>query len=339
MTGWRSGLALGVVCAVLAVPAQASATTAPDEVTVSSSRLFTFADEDIFESSGLVDRGDVVFTVNDSGDDAVVYGVDASSGRTAIRTTYADSVEDVEAVAPGADGRLWVGDIGDNRRRHDHITVHRVRPRDGAHPGDRFHLAYPDGPHDAEALLVEPRTDQVFVVSKSPFGGTVYAAPRDLVAGDSPNRMRVFAAVRGLVTDGSFFPDGRHVVLRTYGKAMVYTFPAFALVGTVRLPAQPQGEGISVAPDGRVLVSTEGVRADVLEVTLPPSLTARRPAAGSPSPPPPAEVDDTRTEPRDALDWAAIALVGAGLVGLGLLGWRGAPTSGPRRATGRPSDR
>jgi hypothetical protein len=326
VTGWRSrtaGAALVLAC-LSSGPARA------DQPTVPGATLFSFADEDILESSGLVDRGDVVYTINDSGDDAVVYGVDPDSGRTVSRTTYADSVEDVEAIAPGAGGTLWVGDTGDNRRRRKDIAVYRVRPEDGDRAGERYDLAYPDGPHDAETLLVEPRTQRVLVVSKSVFGGTVYAAPRDLrphdASGGQPNRLRAYARVRGLVTDGAFFPDGRHVVLRTYGEAMVYTFPAFGLLGTVRLPSQPQGEGISVGADGRVLLSSEGVHADVLRVRLPASLTAPRPPAASPSPLPlpsdraaggPGSAETG--PPRDGWDWAGIGLVALGVAGLGYL--------------------
>ena len=143
-----------------------------------STRLFTFQGDDVFESSGLVDRGDVVYTNNDSGDDAVVYGVDSRTGRVVSRTTYADSATDVEAIAPGSDGTVWAGDTGDNRANRDDVQVYRLQPRDGDHPGTRYDLAYPDGSHDAETLLVQPRTQRVFVVSKSAFGGTVYAAPR-----------------------------------------------------------------------------------------------------------------------------------------------------------------
>jgi hypothetical protein len=340
VTGWRSGPAAsaarclgacvaGIVCLL---PAAASAA----DRAVPGTRLFAFQDDEILESSGLVDRGDVVYTNNDSGDDAVVYGVDPATGETVSRTTYAASVEDVEAIAPGSGGTLWAGDIGDNRRRRDDIAVYRVRPVDGEHPGRRFTLTYPDGPHDAETLLVEPRTQRVFVVSKSPFGGVVYAAPRDPVAGGRPNRLRAFARVGGLVTDGSFLPDGRHVLLRTYGTASVYTFPAFALVGTVRLPAQPQGEGISVGPGGRVLVSSEGVHADVLQVRLPSSLTApsARPVGGSsgprPSTRPPADVADRHPVPRGAGAWVGIGVVAAAIAGVGYLTVRGSRIRTPR---------
>jgi hypothetical protein len=303
---------------------------------VPSRPLFTFEGDDVFESSGLVDRGRVVYTVNDSGDDAVVYGVDPHTGRTVSRTTYADEVTDVEALAPGANGTVWVGDTGDNRRTRDHVSVYRVLPLDGDRPAPRYDLAYPDSPHDAEALLVHPRSQQVLVVTKSPFGGTVYAAPRRLRTGTT-NRLRAFAQVPGLVTDGSFLPDGRHVLLRTYGSAAVYTFPGFHPVGSVQLPSQRQGEGISVSTD-RVLVSSEGVQAEVLQVRLPTRLTAPlamsgagRSPAPSPVPAPRDRAEDPGPGPRDAGDWLGIGLVAVGVGALGWLTVRNSRVRGPSR--------
>jgi hypothetical protein len=190
-----------------------------------------------------------------------------------------------------------------------------VRP--GHRDAPRFTLRYPDGSHDAETLLVHPRTGRVFVVTKSPFGGTVYAAPSRLDEGGI-NRLRVFAHVGGLVTDGSFYPDGRHLVLRTYGTASVYTFPGFALTGTVRLPAQPQGEGISVSASDRVLLSSEGVHADVLQVRLPRSLVATapvsRPSGPAPSTRPPVHRPVRASpDPRGPVNYAAIAVAGAAI--------------------------
>jgi hypothetical protein len=302
---------------------------------VPSTRLFSFQGDDVFESSGLVDRGDVVYTNNDSGDDAVVYGVDARTGRVVSRTTYADSATDVEAVAPGSHGTVWAGDTGDNRANRDDVQVYRLVPRDGDHPGTRYDLAYPDGSHDAETLLVQPRTQRVFVVTKSAFGGTVYAAPRDLST-TATNRLRPFARVGGLVTDGTFFPDGKHVLLRTYGTATVYTFPGFEPTGTVTLPPQPQGEGISVSASGRVLVGSEGVGADVLQVRLPARLTAPDAPVSTtgpvPATTPPSEAGGTGSgRTRSTGDWVGIGAVVAALAGVVVLVVRAVPRHGRRR--------
>ena len=321
-----------VGCALLAAPASAAADGRRD---LHHHRLLSFRDPEVLESSGLVDEGRLLYTVNDSGDGPVVYAVDARTGETAARTTYSSNdVEDVEALAPGPGGAVWVGDIGDNRGARDTVSVYRAAPLStpGARtealgggdpvtesvPARRYDLAYPDGPRDAEALLVDPGTGRVFVVSKSVFGGTVYAAPRHLRAG--VNTLRPFARVDGLVTDGAFFPDGRHVVLRTYGDATVYTFPDFRATGRVRLPSQPQGEGISVGPDGRVLLSSEGVHSYVVEVSLPARLTAAAPAPGaapsSPRPSPAPSRGDL-DPPSTAADWWGAAGVAVLLAAVG----------------------
>jgi hypothetical protein len=140
--------------------------------------------------------------------------------------------------------------------------------------------------------------------------------------------------VPGLVTDGTFFPDGRHVLLRTYGTASVYTFPGFELVGTVTLPAQPQGEGSSVSRTGRVLVSSEGLHSQVLEVGLPKRLTTSRPPAHPSGPKPstrPPALASGHTARRSAEDWVIIGLIVAVVAGLVALVVRSSPPRAPRR--------
>ena len=271
--------------------------------TVAGTPLFAFQDPAITESSGLVDAGRTVYTVNDSGSQPVLYAVDAGNGRTRATTTYTSvDVTDVEALAPAPGGDVWVGDIGDNLRSRDAIAIYRVTP--GQPDATRIELTYPDGPRDAETLLAHPRTGRLFVVSKTVFGGTVYAAPRRLVPA-VPNRMRAVAVVPGLLTDGTFLPDGRHVLLRGYGAATLLSFPDFAVLGSFDLPEQEQGEGLSVGDDGRILLSSEGRGAEVLEVKLPQRLQMvvdRRETEAtprSPTPTPSASADLTGSKRAD----------------------------------------
>ena len=241
----------------------ARASTSPD---------FTFQDPTIDESSGLVDLGDTVLTVNDSGAGPVVYAVDPHSGETVGRTTYTtDSVVDVEALAPGHGGSVWVGDIGDNRAQRMSVAVYElpaVTAGDRTVSAQRYDLQYRGGPRDAEALLVHPRTGRLYVVSKGLFGGQVFEAPASLRA-DRPNVLRPVADIGGLVTDGAFFPDGRHVLLRSYSTATAYDSERWRSPAGMPLPDQPQGEGLAMAPSGeQVLVSTEGRGSKVLAIRL-----------------------------------------------------------------------
>ena len=287
-------------------------------------RLFSFRDPEIVESSGLVARDGRVVTVNDSGDTGRVFTVDRD-GRTVGVTTFAESPVDVEALAPAGPGEVWVGDIGDNGASRRSVSVSRVP----VGPGDRsvdpptYELVYAGGPRDAETLLSDPATGRLYVVSKEIFGGTLYAAPR-VLREDRPNRLEPVADAIPVATDGSFWPDGEHLVVRGYARAVVYAWPSMRAVADLDLPDQDQGEGITVDEDGRVLVSTEGQLSDVLEVPLPREVRdALEPAPrAGPDEATPAPVEGR--EPQDVAGlplWLLLA-GGASVVALaGVVGW------------------
>jgi hypothetical protein len=144
-------------------------------------------------------------------------------------------------------------------------------------PARRYRLRYADGPHNAEALLVDPRSNRLYVASKQDEGGGLYQAPARLRSGQV-NVLRRIAAVPATVTDGAFAPDGRTFVLRTYLDAHVYTAQGRPL-DTFGLPLQRQGESITYSRDGRdVLVGSEGLRSEIWRVRLPEA--ARPPPPG-----------------------------------------------------------
>lgn len=284
--------------------------------------LFRFQDDRITESSGLVDLGDgLMATVNDSGDGPYVYVVDGA-GRTVGVTDYGGDAVDVESMAPIGTGHVWVGDTGGNIHARMKVQVYRVPVGRGDRtveaPG--YDLVYPDSPHDAETLLADPRTGRLYVVTKTLLRGTVYAAPRHLRAG-VPNRMRTVGSVAGMITDGTFLPDGRHVLLRRYGNATVYTFPRLQPVGpTFDLPDQPQGEGVSAGPGGRIRLSTEGEHSPVLQIRLPAAVRqALAQPAASPAPAPSPPPEPRRQAPSDqgeqGLWWVAGSAVAVVVLG------------------------
>ena len=246
----------------------------------------------------------LLLTTNDSGDSGRVFAV-GPEGRTVGVTTWADEPTDVEALAPAGPGQVWVGDIGDNPGSRDSVSVARVPVGRGAidartdAAGATYELVYPGGARDAETLLSHPRTGRLYVASKSFFGGALYEAPARLDPA-APNELREVGGVLPIATDGAFWPDGRHLVVRGYADAVVYAWPSLAEVGDLELPDQQQGEGIAVTDDGRVLVSTEGQFTDVLEVALPDDVA--RAVAPEPSPEPsasPAQPEQPAAEPVD----------------------------------------
>lgn len=335
---WSCGGGLAAVVAGTVLGGAAAPVGAEE---VEHRTVFTFTDRDITESSGLVDRGPVMFTVNDSGDGPVVYTVAKSSGDTVVATTYSsETATDVEALAPGRGGAVWVADIGDNNEERSSVSVFRVAPLGGREPrvaaeegqeqkleesvsAEKFDLVYPDSPNNAEALLVHPDTGRLYVVTKSVTGGTIYAAPERLDPG-SANRLKEVGQVPGLVTDGSFLPDGKHIMLRSYGSAAAYTFPGLSQVADVDLPAQQQGEGLAISSDGDIYLSTEGAYADVLQILLPPAASK---VLGEPAPDtalPPSAPDPAVQEPASSslsADDAVWLWVAVGILVLTIAGW------------------
>ncbi|MGC4110889.1 MAG: hypothetical protein QM747_10790 [Nocardioides sp.] len=261
-----SGLALTLPAALaLAVGPSASPGTP----------VLHFRDPAIVEASDLVVQDGLYLTTNDSGDTGRVFAVD-SSGATVGVTRWSRDPVDTEALAPGGDGTVWVGDIGDNLARRPYVVLARVP----VGPGDRtvhpttYRLRYPDGAVDAETLMRDLETGRLYIATKGVFGGVLYAVPSRLRA-SGVNRLKPVGRVLPVATDGAFFPDGRHLVVRSYTTAVVYDWPSMQPIGSVALPQQRQGEGIAVAADGRVYVSSEGADSRVLQVRLPRRVEAR----------------------------------------------------------------
>jgi hypothetical protein len=239
----------------------------------------------------------VVWTHNDSGDRARLFAVGSDGQTRAVLTLAGVKARDWEAVAAGRDDRgrpaLFAGDIGDNNGVWPEVAVYRVTEpavlRDATVPALRFRLRYADRPHNAEALLIDPRSNRLYVATKAEAGGGLYRAPARL----DPARVNVLhriARVPPVVTDGAFLPNGRGFVLRDYQQAHVYTAPG-GRVGSFDLPPQFQGESLTVTADGRsLLVGSEGPDSDVWRVPLPASVlgavtpTTRAPATGTPAP-------------------------------------------------------
>jgi hypothetical protein len=321
-----------VLAGALVVPFVLAAASTPAD---RSDVVFSFSDPRIVESSGLAVVGGLVVTTNDSGDSGRVFTVDPATGDTVGTTQWAAEATDVEALAPDGDGAVWVADIGDNTGGRDSVTVTRVPVgrREQTSDAPAYELVYPDGAHDAESLLADPRTGRLYVVTKEIFGGTFYAAPGTLSA-DRPNRLRRLGGVGdalSLATDAAFFPDGRHLVVRGYTVARIYEFPSLAAVADRDLPRQRQGEGIAVDQDGGVLLSSEGLHSAVLQLHLPhyvrdvvspspsspsPSSPApsTEPSPSAPADPPATSADTTTDTDRPAWPWLVSGLVGVGVV-------------------------
>jgi hypothetical protein len=295
--GWLLVIAFGAVEPGVA-PAHAASTPPP---------VFTFADTRIVESSGLATSsyGDgVVYTHNDSGDSARFFAVDPHGATVAVYTLRGATNVDWEDMASGTDAQrrpvLYLADIGDNARNRTEIDVYQVAEPRGPSadiPWVRYRFSYPDGAHDAETLIVDPRTHRMYISTKSLIGdGEMYAAPPALST-TGVNVLTPLRAVPPLTTSGDFSPDGGRIVLLTYLRA----YWADGVDGSLHgfdVPPQPQDEAITFARDGAsVLVGSEGLHSAVFRVGV-PLVTPVASPTGRPSPAAAASEPAGSAEPR-----------------------------------------
>ena len=276
-------------------------------------------DPAIGEDSGLAlspQHPGVLWTVNDSGNPPVLFALDAT-GATAARLTLTVPNTDWEAVAAWRDGTgralLAAADIGDNLAARSQIQITIVAEpatlrSQTLKPLRRLVLRYPDGAFDAESLLIDPRTQRMYVVTKG-FGSRFYAVPASVwpgLPGSAPLDDGVLQPVARtpalLATDGQILPNG-DVALRTYASLLLLGplpvptgsassaaagagapgVPELPQLGSIDLPAQSQGEGLAIDPaTGAVLLSSEGLRQPVLRIGWPRSWPSPL-AVGSPS--------------------------------------------------------
>ncbi|MDQ3416573.1 MAG: hypothetical protein M3474_05665 [Actinomycetota bacterium] len=293
-------------------------------------------DKRVSESSALgvspADDG-LLYTVNDSGHDPIVFVIERASGDI-VGTTLLKGL-DPEVVDPEAlavQGKtLWVADTGDNRHERDDVALYSLpAPGRGEHTvqPETYPLTYPAGNPDVEALLMAPDGGG-WLITKEVLGGEVLALPDDMQP-DEPVKPEPVPDVRvpGLVTDASVLPGGEGAVVRLYGKALMYRLSDWSKVATIDLPSQQQGESITVLGDGATLLAgSEGSPALIDSVQVPSTVLADldRPAettdsADAASSQPDADPTTASSdEPADAVD-AQVLVIAAVLAGLVVLG-------------------
>jgi hypothetical protein len=266
--------------------------------------LATIKDKSISESSGLVasrTTPGAYWTHNDSGDGPFIYAFDTrgdSFGTFRVSGADARDWEDI-AAGPGPQPNrsyLYIGDIGDNDAVRPEVIVYRIaepelsastrrftKSRPGStEPAEAIRLRYPDGKHDAETLLVHPRTGNLYIVTKVLIANpVVYEAAAPFTAGQSitmrkVGEPRVPSLFGGAITGGSISPDGRRVALCDYFSGYELVLPAgssnFDDIWKQKmidfdLGKRKQGESITYRLDGRALLATsEGRQSPLIQV-------------------------------------------------------------------------
>jgi hypothetical protein len=290
LTGAALLVALSAPTALPPGPAAALPSSSAD----GAAHAFTIEDPRITESSGLAAsraHPGIYWTHNDSDDGPYLYAIDARTGRTVATVTMSGvgRPRDVEAISMGPGNTLYVGDIGDNTGGGwSHVWIYRLPEPKELHDqtvrATQYTVTYADGPRDAEALMVHPKTGRVYIADKKEDGGHLYEGPATL----SPTGTNVFRKVAPIdlwVTDGAFSPDGDQLAVRGYFGGILYDWRDGRpkRKATLTVPMQGQGESLTYTADGSTLMyGSEGARSRVEPGQLPGTGSGGPSHTGSP---------------------------------------------------------
>lgn len=194
----------------------------------------------IDEASGIAasrKNADVFWVHNDHGGSACIFALTSSGKHLGIYYLSGADDEDYEDIAigpgpiPGVD-YLYVGNIGDNNNNRSWIEVYRVAepdvdanqsPMNTTLTGiDTIKLQYPGGARDAETLMVDPVTKDIYIISKSEASSRVYRAPYPQST-TTPTTMEYRAQLPWRkASGGDISVEGNMIIVRTETIASIW---------------------------------------------------------------------------------------------------------------------
>lgn len=218
----------------------------------------------ISEVSGLADSRQntgMIWVHEDSGNPAQLYLLGHDGALKKVIPVKGMANRDWEDISLN-DGKLFIADIGDNSGSYPEYYLHFLDEpsitADTIRHWETIRFVYADGARDAEALIVDPITKDVFILTKRDIPSRIYkiAFPYNT----SSTSTASFAGSLGYsgVVSAAISADGRSILVKTYDGIQYYsragseTIPqSLAKAYTsIKYVLEPQGEAIGFAQDG-----------------------------------------------------------------------------------------
>lgn len=261
------------LCLLSASCSEKKSMPADSDVFQPSWRLAELREKALEEVSGLaasVANPGLLWTVNDSGNPAIVFLVDEDlTIRLACRLRGVKNRdwEDV-AVGPGPDpGKryVYVADIGDNGAKREFKYIYRFEEPVANRPAseivikdfDTIVVRLADGKKDTETMMVHPKTKDIYLVSKRERPVVVYRLHNPSVARDTLTAVPVVSVPLTQIVAGAFSPDGEEIVLKNYDNIYYWKLDGKPLPEVLKTrpsilhyTEEPQGESIAFNVDG-----------------------------------------------------------------------------------------
>ncbi len=192
----------------------------------------------------------ILWVHNDSGALPILYALNtqngACQGTYRLRGVRNHDWEDIAAGPGPLTGKsyLYIADIGDNHRNREKIYIIRLLEPDSLgfdislRTADVFPLCYPDGRHDAETILVDQRTGDIFIVTKEADEALIYQIKLPAEGGDTLMLKKIGSLRIPSVTAGDISSSGKIILLKNY----------FQIYCWKRRPGQGLAEALHAKP-------------------------------------------------------------------------------------------
>ena len=228
------------------------------------------------EASGLacsISNDGFIWSHNDSGGEAMLYLLSLGgeeSGKFLLPGITNIDWEDL-AIGLGpqiSTNYLYIGDIGDNRAIRKSYSIYRFEEPDlnsldlpsnsSVEEFSTIQYVYEDGARDAETLMIDPVSRDLFIVSKRGQNSFLYKLPfpQDTIEMDTALRVGILPFT--YTTGGDISGDGTEVLLKNYKNIFYWRRenkePIEDLLQTspivLKYLPEPQGEAIAFKADG-----------------------------------------------------------------------------------------
>ncbi len=238
--------------------------------------VHNLARTDLLEISGVaasrINPG-VLYIHNDSGNPNQVYLTNGNGDNIGTLTLTPVGNRDWEDIAVGPGpvagvNYVYVGDIGDNDSKYSSVFVYRFPEPDLTGKAlpyvtditsvDVIELKYPDGPRNAETLMVDPLTKDIYIASKENNLSQIFVVKYPQSTTSTTIMTPVVQLYFNKATGGDISPDGTEILLRSNELIWYWKFPTGTSIsqGLLTQPQvapyannEPQGEGICFAAD------------------------------------------------------------------------------------------
>lgn len=189
----------------------------------------------ISEASGLaaaINNPDMLWTHNDSGNDPHIFLLDENGkdkGTFELKGFNNRDWEDISS-GPGPDANknyLYIAEMGDNNAVHELKYIYRFEEPQADGPKTIEHVEtitfqYPDGKRDAECLMIDPLTKDLYIISKREENVGVYRATYPQSTEEVITLEKLGSIPFKNIVAGDISTDGTEILLKTYDKILYW---------------------------------------------------------------------------------------------------------------------